>query len=111
MNRMQTQFKRGQSGNYAGRPLGSRNKLSERFLKDLERDWRQHGYAVLEQVRLLQPSVYLRVIASIIEKDMQPEQTSQPDKSDYVGTRQRFLEELASLAEKSRYSTEMINDE
>jgi Family of unknown function (DUF5681) len=36
-------FKPGQSGNPAGRPLGSRNKLSEAFLADFYQVWQERG--------------------------------------------------------------------
>jgi hypothetical protein len=31
-----------------GRPLGSRNKLSEDFLCDFQEDWEQHGQEILQ---------------------------------------------------------------
>ena len=63
-------FKPGQSGNLKGRPKGSRNKLGEAFLAALLEDFELHGPAVIEQVRTEKPDQYLKVIASIMPKEM-----------------------------------------
>ena len=63
-------FKPGQSGNPAGRPVLSRNKLGERFVEDLYLDWREHGAEVIEAVRVNDPSTYLKVVASLLPKDV-----------------------------------------
>ena len=44
-------WKPGESGNPAGRPKGSRNKLGEEFITGLCHDWCQHGAAALKKVR------------------------------------------------------------
>ena len=62
-------FKPGQSGNPAGRPKGSRHKLSESFLKALAEDFDQHGVGVLAKVRETDPSTYVRVIAQVLPKE------------------------------------------
>jgi hypothetical protein len=51
-------FRPGQSGNWAGRPKGSRNKLSEIFLKALADDFEAHGKGVVEKVRAERPHDY-----------------------------------------------------
>ena len=38
-------WKPGESGNPAGRPKGSRNKLSEEFVAEIYADWCEHGAA------------------------------------------------------------------
>ena len=62
-------FEPGQSGNPKGRPKGSRNKLSEDFLKALHDDFMIHGVAAIENMREEKPSEYVRVIASLVPKD------------------------------------------
>lgn len=62
-------FLAGNSGN-GGRPKGARSKLGEAFLDDLYTDWQQHGKEVVEAVRIDKPDVYLKVVASILPKDL-----------------------------------------
>jgi len=63
-------FKPGQSGNPAGRPKGSRNKLAEAFITDMQADWEQNGVSVIAAVREEKPDVYLKVVASILPRDL-----------------------------------------
>lgn len=53
-----------------GRPKGSRAKLGEAFLDDMYADWQENGIAVIEAVRTDKPDVYLKVVASILPKDV-----------------------------------------
>jgi hypothetical protein len=63
-------WKPGQSGNPAGRPKGSRHKLSEDFLKALAEDFENHGKDAIERMREERPGDYIRVIASLVPKDL-----------------------------------------
>ena len=63
-------WKAGESGNPAGRPKGSRNKLGEAFVADLYADWKEHGASVIKRVRAEEPSTYLRVVASILPNEL-----------------------------------------
>jgi Family of unknown function (DUF5681) len=63
-------WKPGQSGNPKGRPLGNRNKLNEKFILALHDDFVKHGPAAIMEVRENQPGTYLKVIASILPREL-----------------------------------------
>jgi hypothetical protein len=60
----------GQCGNPAGRPIGNRNKLNEKFILALHDDFVQHGSKVIAKVREEKPDIYLKVIASILPREL-----------------------------------------
>lgn len=62
-------FLPGNSG-FGGRPKGARNKLGEQFVSDLYADWQEHGVETLAKVRAEKPDQYLKVVASILPKDL-----------------------------------------
>ena len=60
----------GVSGNPAGRPLGSRNRLTHALVADITASWEKHGPAVLERLRIDDPATYARLAASLVPKDV-----------------------------------------
>lgn len=58
-------------GNKAGgRPKGSRNKLGEKFLEDLHGHWEKNGKVALDMCLEDNPSAYVKVVASILPKEL-----------------------------------------
>lgn len=64
-------FVKGQSGNPKGRPRGSRQKLTEAVLKAYCDDFAEHGVGVVEKVRTEDPATYLRVVSSLLPKELE----------------------------------------
>ena len=87
----------GQSGNLAGRPKGSRNRLSEDFVAALYDDFQNHGSAAIAACRAEKPEVYLRVIASLLPKDVNLTTRPLDDLSD-----DQLLRRLRQLTEMAR---------
>jgi hypothetical protein len=63
-------FKAGQSGNPAGRPRGSRNRLAEAFIQALAQDFEAHGAEAIADCRVKHPGKYLSVVAQILPKEV-----------------------------------------
>lgn len=64
-----TRFKPGQSGNPAGRKPGTRNVLSEDFIRSMAEDFAKHGVSVIADVRENNPKDYLKLVADLVPKD------------------------------------------
>lgn len=64
-------FQPGQCANPAGRPKGSRNKLGEAFIEAIYKDFQEHGVAAIVKVRDQKPDQYLKVVASILPKEIE----------------------------------------
>lgn len=84
-------FVAGNGGN-GGRSKGSRNKLGEAFIADMFADWEQHGAATIEAVRTEKPDQYLKVVASILPKDLNVNINNMDDLTD-----DEILERIRSL--------------
>lgn len=63
-------FVAGNSGN-GGRPKGARAKLGEQFLSALQKDFQEHGVGAIAVVREEKPDQYLKVVASILPKEIE----------------------------------------
>lgn len=53
-----------------GRPKGARNKLGEEFLAALQEDFTANGKGVIEKVRAERPHEYLKIVASLMPKEL-----------------------------------------
>ena len=62
----------GQSGNPAGRPKGSRNKLGETFIADLHDAWLEGGSEAIRRCIDEKPAEFIRIVASLIPKELEP---------------------------------------
>ena len=69
MAKSRTSWKKGQTGNSNGRPMGSRHRLSEHFLSALADDFEAHGKATIATLRVEDPASYVRVVASLMPKE------------------------------------------
>jgi len=54
----------------SGRPVGARNRLGRAFIEALFADFEKHGVSAIEKVREIDPSTYVRTIASILPKEL-----------------------------------------
>ena len=67
-------FQKGWKGG-PGRPKGSRNKFSQKFIETLAADFEEHGVSVIETLREKDPAAYARTCTTLIPKDFQVEVT------------------------------------
>ena len=74
---MDKPFQRGVSndGNGGGRRAGSRNKLQTDFLEALAADFAEHGAGVIRIARVEKPIEWLKLIASVLPKEIVLEQS------------------------------------
>jgi hypothetical protein len=93
-----TPFPPGVSGNPAGRPRGSRGKLSEDFLADLHAAWSAHGATALERCALEEPGTFVKVIANLLPRNVDINLTA-------------AVVDVASFREKFRNAVSLLGNE
>jgi hypothetical protein len=82
----------GQSGNPNGRPKGARNRLGEQFLEDLLTSWQERGKEAIQTVIDTKPEQYLKVVASILPRDLNVNFNNMDELSD-----EQLIERIRSL--------------
>lgn len=86
-------FKPGQSGNPAGRPKGSRNKLCEDFLGDMLAAWEAKGKQAIDAMIAEKPGDFVKTVAALVPKDVNLNVNTMDDLSDA-----ELAERIANLA-------------
>lgn len=87
-----TKFKPGQIANPNGRPKGARSKLGEKFIEDLLASWEEKGPEAIAKVIADKPEQYLKVIASILPRDLNVNINNMDDLTD-----EQLIQRIRSL--------------
>lgn len=95
-------FQPGQTGNPNGRPKGSRQKLTERFVDRLQADFYVHGVEAIKKARKQNPLGYLQIIASLMPKELKLDATFEIG-SEPISELNRWLEALTTRAIEKNY--------
>lgn len=85
-------FQPGTSGNPKGRPVGTRSRLGAMFLTDILRDWEEHGVAAITAFRTERPHEYVKVVASLLPRELNVKVNELDEFSD-----EQITEQLSSL--------------
>ena len=58
-----------------GRPKGARNLLQKRFIEALAKEFDEHGDGVIRIVRVEEPATFLKLVASVLPRELVVEST------------------------------------
>ena len=64
------------------RPKASWSKLGEAFMTELTRSWETHGKDAIGKIADQKPEVYVKLVASFVTKDVEPQTGAFDDVSD-----------------------------
>jgi hypothetical protein len=70
-----TPWPKGTSGNVLGRKPGSRNRINEAFLVDLEDIWRRRGPEMMEKAATAEPMQFVKMVAGLQPSKIESELT------------------------------------
>jgi hypothetical protein len=62
-------WKKGETGNPKGRPLGARQRISEKLLNDLAGVWEEHGATVLNRLAAEDPGKLAQIAFGLLPKE------------------------------------------
>jgi hypothetical protein len=62
-------FPPGNNANPAGRPKGSRNKISQDYIHELAADFEKYGLEVIVRLREEDPRAYIKCVADLVPKE------------------------------------------
>jgi hypothetical protein len=99
----QGRFLTGNSG--GGRRKGSRNKLTERFLDTIADDFAEHGAEAIAQVRLNDPIAYLKIVGSLVPREL----IMQREESPAINYAEITHEELVEFVDQLRRQKSIEN--
>jgi hypothetical protein len=87
-----------------GKPAGTRNKLTTMLLSALVADFAEFGPAAVKIMRVERPADYIRVIASLVPKELLIQETALSEMSD-----DEIVESLAIIRRlKARAATALV---
>lgn len=101
------QFSPGVSGNPAGRPRGSKNKLTELFLKTIVDDFAEFGAEAISHLRKRDPATYLRLIAFLVPRDLVLKREQGPD-YDYASMAEHEIVDLLNERRREKMIADMM---
>src|SRR4051794_39416186 len=85
-----------------GRSVGSRNRLADQFIFDVRDVWQLHGRDVLERIARDEPGTLLKVVASLMPRDIGISVTATVDAADFAAN---FRAALALLGNEPTMKT------
>ncbi len=100
----------GYTANPHGRMPGSRNRLSEAFIAALCADFEEHGAEAIAEMRLTDPSGYVKVVAALQPKGVQAEVKDDIDHMSLDELRDTVVNDLVALADIDETMLQMLGE-
>jgi hypothetical protein len=85
-------WQKGQSGNPNGKRTGTRDRINEAFLRDLEEFWRESGPAAIKAAAESNPAALIGAMVKLLPKDVN------------VEVKHSFVDFLRRLEQRNRTS-------